>query len=113
MGARCLCRYFQGNISSAIIISIPIIQSVLTQPQRSSQLETDTSILLRKATSALEKNDVHAVVANELSTRKRRVSVVSREGVELIEVKEPEEIEKPIVDFLLELHKKYIKNQWP
>ena len=44
------------------------------------QLETDSKILIEKATKALRKYKVHAVVANELSTRKEEVVVVSSSG---------------------------------
>ncbi|CAI5493023.1 unnamed protein product, partial [Closterium sp. Naga37s-1] len=51
----------------------------------SFKLETDSSILLSKARSALQKNHVHAVVANELLTRGSKVVLVTEEGEEVIE----------------------------
>ncbi|KAF8103799.1 hypothetical protein N665_0185s0069 [Sinapis alba] len=41
----------------------------------SFKLETDSKILMEKATKALRKYKVHAVVANELSTRKEEISI--------------------------------------
>ncbi|XP_054817915.1 phosphopantothenate--cysteine ligase 2-like isoform X2 [Prosopis cineraria] len=43
----------------------------------SFKLETDSNILLKKADKALRKYKMHAVVANELSTRKEEVVVVT------------------------------------
>ncbi|KAI4337745.1 hypothetical protein L6164_016122 [Bauhinia variegata] len=43
----------------------------------SFKLETDKEILLNKAGAALEKYEMHVVVANELSTRKEEVVVVT------------------------------------
>ncbi|RVW65508.1 Phosphopantothenate--cysteine ligase 1 [Vitis vinifera] len=43
----------------------------------SFKLETDSNILLQKADMALQKYKMHAVVANELSTRKDEVVVVT------------------------------------
>ncbi|KAF5175226.1 Glutamate receptor [Thalictrum thalictroides] len=44
---------------------------------RLSQLETDSNILLKKADMALRKYKMNVVVANELSTRKEEVTVIS------------------------------------
>ncbi|KAL2892896.1 Phosphopantothenate--cysteine ligase 2 [Bienertia sinuspersici] len=46
----------------------------------SFKLETDSHILLEKASTALKKYNVHAVVANELVTRKEEVTVVTTHG---------------------------------
>ncbi|KAL7175105.1 hypothetical protein ACSBR2_028832 [Camellia fascicularis] len=46
----------------------------------SFKLETDSNILLQKADMALKKYKMHVVVANELSTRKEKVVVVTSSG---------------------------------
>jgi phosphopantothenate-cysteine ligase len=45
----------------------------------SFKLETDSAILQKKATMAMEKYDVHLVIGNELQTRYERVFILSRE----------------------------------
>ncbi|GAU19034.1 hypothetical protein TSUD_193720 [Trifolium subterraneum] len=76
-------------------------------------LETDSSILLKKANAALEKYKMHAVVANELSTRKEQVVVTT--GVDNITVlrdnSEPaNDVEKPLIKLLSERHATYIED---
>eukprot|EP00585_Thalassiosira_rotula_P001220 CAMPEP_0196161558 /NCGR_PEP_ID=MMETSP0910-20130528/47393_1 /TAXON_ID=49265 /ORGANISM="Thalassiosira rotula, Strain GSO102" /LENGTH=572 /DNA_ID=CAMNT_0041426503 /DNA_START=39 /DNA_END=1757 /DNA_ORIENTATION=+ len=44
----------------------------------SFKLETDPSILRQKAVMAMERNDVHMVVGNELATRYEKVFILSR-----------------------------------
>ncbi|KAL7526577.1 hypothetical protein ACHAWF_001829 [Thalassiosira exigua] len=44
----------------------------------SFKLETDASILRQKAVMAMERNDVHLVIGNELATRYEKVFVLSR-----------------------------------
>ncbi|GJP80809.1 hypothetical protein CLOP_g11008, partial [Closterium sp. NIES-67] len=75
----------------------------------SFKLETDTSILLTKARSALEKNRVHAVVANELLTRGSKVVLVTGEGEEVIEKSERgvADVEEPLVQLLLAMHHRH------
>lgn len=53
---------------------------------------------------------MHAVVANELETRKQRVIVVTSDGERLVE-REPAQadVEIPLVDFLITLQTAYIK----
>ncbi|CAI5530603.1 unnamed protein product [Closterium sp. Naga37s-1] len=76
------------------------------------QLETDSSILLSKARSALQKNHVHAVVANELLTRGSKVVLVTEEGEEVIERGEGGvggkgavgDVEEPLVKLLAAMH---------
>ncbi|CAI5951875.1 unnamed protein product [Closterium sp. NIES-64] len=78
----------------------------------SFKLETDSSILLSKARSALQKNQVHAVVANELLTRGSKVVLVTEEGEEVIERGEGGvegkgavgDVEEPLVKLLAAMH---------
>ncbi|CAI5504206.1 unnamed protein product [Closterium sp. Naga37s-1] len=79
------------------------------------KLETDSSILLSKARSALQKNHVHAVVANELLTRGSKVVLVTEEGEEVIERGEGGvegkgavgDVEEPLVKLLAAMHHKH------
>lgn len=75
------------------------------------QLETDPKILLEKAGSALKKYKMNMVVANELSTRKEEVVVVS--GNEKIIVCRNkalgvEDVEDPLIKLVVERHSAYI-----
>eukprot|EP00878_Enallax_costatus_P030985 GHUV01033808.1.p1 GENE.GHUV01033808.1~~GHUV01033808.1.p1 ORF type:complete len:120 (+),score=32.08 GHUV01033808.1:720-1079(+) len=98
----------------------------------SFKLETDESILLNKASGALDRYQVHAVVANLLHTRKDRVLIVqqrqkgrsdrsgapataaagddSSSGVEVVEVLRPVDephIEKQLVARIVGLHQQF------
>lgn len=74
------------------------------------QLETDTRILLEKAEAALKKYKMHAVVANELSTRKQEVTVVTSDGVTRVcRENEVSDVEKPLIDLLSQIHVEYIE----
>lgn len=77
----------------------------------SFKLETDQSILIQKARDALQKYRVHAVVANELVTRRSKVTVVTREGEHVIEKddKHPD-VEMLLVDFLQGKHTEILNN---
>ena len=44
------------------------------------KLETDSSILQQKSVLAMERNDVHMVIGNELSTRYEKVFILSRKN---------------------------------
>ncbi|KAF8096044.1 hypothetical protein N665_0319s0060 [Sinapis alba] len=78
----------------------------------SFKLETDSKILIEKATKALRKYKVHAVVANELSTRKEEVVVVSSNGNVVVRC-DSEKLESIVEDNLIRLivdqHSTYIK----
>jgi phosphopantothenate-cysteine ligase len=64
------------------------------------QLETDNKILIKKAQAAREKYGMHAVVANELETRKQKVIVVTSEGETVVEKDASQPVvEIPLVDF--------------
>ncbi|CAI5497502.1 unnamed protein product [Closterium sp. Naga37s-1] len=84
-------------------------------PPPPCQLETDSSILLSKARSALQKNQVHAVVANELLTRGSKVVLVTEEGEEVIErggggvegKGAVGDVEEPLVKLLAAMHHKH------
>ncbi|GFS35258.1 phosphopantothenate--cysteine ligase [Nephila pilipes] len=78
----------------------------------SFKLETDTSILLKKARGALEKYGHNLVIANELHSRKRKVVFVTKEEERPISLHEKEfkngkEIEEIIVQDLLCQYSKF------
>lgn len=76
----------------------------------SFKLETDTKILLKKAEAAREKYGMHAVVANELETRKQKVIVVTSEGQKLVEKDAFQaDVEIPLVNFLIAQQTSYIE----
>ncbi|KAI7727656.1 hypothetical protein M8C21_003447, partial [Ambrosia artemisiifolia] len=73
------------------------------------QLETDKEILLEKADTALKKYKMHAVVANELSTRKEVVILVSESGkVSVYRETDRSDVESPLIKLLVEKHSTYI-----
>ncbi|KAI5654775.1 hypothetical protein M9H77_31962 [Catharanthus roseus] len=79
----------------------------------SFKLETDSKILLDKASMALKKYKVHMVVANELSTRKEEVIVVSENGnivVRRDKTQTGADVENPLIELLVDRHSAYIKN---
>ncbi|KAJ4965661.1 hypothetical protein NE237_017510 [Protea cynaroides] len=78
----------------------------------SFKLETDSKILLEKADKALRKYNVHMVVANELSTRKEVVILVT--GSERLTVRRnkneaDDDVENPLIKLLVEKHSAYIE----
>ncbi|GLT41386.1 hypothetical protein SLA2020_154530 [Shorea laevis] len=79
----------------------------------SFKLETDSKILLEKAGIALKKYQVHAVVANELLTRKEEVMVVTSNGnISVCRDKSEvsSDVENPLVELLVGRHLAYIKD---
>ncbi|XP_019084595.1 PREDICTED: phosphopantothenate--cysteine ligase 2-like isoform X4 [Camelina sativa] len=79
----------------------------------SFKLETDSKILIEKATKALQKYKVHAVVASELSTRKEEVVVVSSSGNVVVrrDCDKPDEsiVEYNLIRLIVDRHSTYIK----
>lgn len=75
----------------------------------SFKLETDPELLLTKANLGLLRGNVHAVIANELESRKSTVSLVTREGVVQVDLGTFEEIEEPIVDVVVKKHQAYLE----
>ena len=75
-------------------------------------METDETILLEKARKALNKFGHKLVIANELNTRKNKVTLVSANDHQLITVSNEDniEIEKIIVEKVIQRHDFYIKN---
>ncbi|XP_049387226.1 phosphopantothenate--cysteine ligase 2-like [Solanum stenotomum] len=78
----------------------------------SFKLETDTDILLAKANMALKKYKMHMVIANELSTRKEEVIVVTEQ--EKVTVRRDctlagAEVESPLVELVVDRHSTFIK----
>ncbi|PWA95903.1 phosphopantothenate--cysteine ligase 2 [Artemisia annua] len=75
----------------------------------SFKLETDTEILLEKAGNALKRYKMHAVVANELSTRKEVVILVTNsEKVSVYRENDHSDVESPLIKLLIEKHTSYI-----
>lgn len=62
---------------------------------------------------ALKKYDMHAVVANELVTRKEEVVVVTQNGqitVRRDKTQAGSDVEQPLIDLLVNRHSEYIKD---
>ncbi|XP_074330624.1 phosphopantothenate--cysteine ligase 2-like isoform X2 [Apium graveolens] len=79
----------------------------------SFKLETDMNILLKKADTALRKYKMHAVVANELLTRKEEVTVVTTNGnisVYRDKSKGMTDVESPLIELLVEKHSEHIED---
>ncbi|KAL5984160.1 hypothetical protein ACLOJK_018263 [Asimina triloba] len=76
----------------------------------SFKLETDPEILLKKANNACRKYKMHMVVANELSTRKEEVIVITSDGETTVRRGDKnEDVEKPLIDQIVKSHAKYIE----
>lgn len=79
----------------------------------SFKLETDIKILLEKAATALNKYDMHMVVANELLTRKEEVTVVRKSDnitIRRDKTQAVADVEDPLVKFIVEKHSEYISS---
>ncbi|KAK4341387.1 hypothetical protein RND71_039888 [Anisodus tanguticus] len=75
-------------------------------------LETDKHILLAKADMALKKYKMHMVIANELSTRKEEVIVVTEHEkvtVRRDSTRAGAEVERPLVELVVDRHSAYVK----
>ncbi|XP_021898559.1 phosphopantothenate--cysteine ligase 2-like isoform X3 [Carica papaya] len=101
------------------LVQVPKMLSVLRKEWApmafciSFKLETDSKILLEKAGMALRKYKMHVVVANELSTRKEEVVVVTADEKILVQrdkFQAGSDVEKPLVELLVERHSGYIKD---
>ncbi|KAI4307338.1 hypothetical protein L6164_030538 [Bauhinia variegata] len=101
------------------LVQVPKMLSILRKkwaPQAfcvSFKLETDTNILLNKADAALEKYDMHAVVANELLTRKEEVVVVT--NADKITARRDKsqsgaDVEDPLIKLISEKHSTFIED---
>ncbi|GFP95193.1 phosphopantothenate--cysteine ligase 1 [Phtheirospermum japonicum] len=80
----------------------------------SFKLETDTKILLEKAGMALEKYDMHMVVANELLTRKEEVIVVTQNGnitVQRDAARADSDVEEPLIQLVVDRHSAYLSSK--
>ncbi|KAL2892895.1 Phosphopantothenate--cysteine ligase 2 [Bienertia sinuspersici] len=75
----------------------------------SFKLETDSHILLEKASTALKKYNMHAVVANELVTRKEEVTVVTTHGKICIRREAGDDVENPLIELLVQKHTAHIE----
>ncbi|KAK4489930.1 hypothetical protein RD792_000578 [Penstemon davidsonii] len=79
----------------------------------SFKLETDTEILLKKADMALERYNMHMVVANELLTRKEEVIVVAKSGkitVHRDKTQADADVESPLIKLVVDRHSDYISS---
>lgn len=82
----------------------------------SFKLETDSSILIKKATTALERYNHQLVIGNLLQTRKTEVVFVTPNDNEWIKLSEKDienqlEIESLIIPKIVTLHKEWIKSR--
>lgn len=72
-------------------------------------METDKEILLEKADTALKRYKMHAVVANELSTRKEVVILVTDNGKAYVyRENDHSDIESPLIKLLVDKHSTFI-----
>ncbi|XP_012567358.1 phosphopantothenate--cysteine ligase 1-like [Cicer arietinum] len=101
------------------LVQVPKMLSVLRKDWAplafciSFKLETDSSILLNQTNAALEKYKMHAVVANELLTRKEQVVVVtSSEKITVLRDngESANDVENPLIKLLSERHVSYIED---
>ncbi|KAF7829891.1 phosphopantothenate--cysteine ligase 2-like [Senna tora] len=101
------------------LIQVPKMLSVVRNEWAPSafcisfKLETDSNILLNKADKALENYKMHAVVANELSTRKEEVVVVTRADKTTVrrnKSQSGDDVENPLIRLLSERHSTYIED---
>lgn len=61
---------------------------------------------------ALKKYGMHAVVANELTTRKEEVVVVtSNKKITVRRCHQDEDVEKPLIELLIMQHSQYIQQK--
>jgi len=75
----------------------------------SFKLETDHDILLTKARQSIAKYCMHLVVANELDSRYKQVSLVTADYEEIINKEEGiKEVEIPMIQSLVEKHAEFI-----
>ncbi|KAL6268819.1 hypothetical protein P5V15_001943 [Pogonomyrmex californicus] len=82
----------------------------------SFKLETDESLLISKARTALNKYHHNLVIANILQTRKQQVIIVSKENNYVLSLTNEQlnngnEIEQLIVNDLVEKHAKFIQSK--
>ena len=76
----------------------------------SFKLETDDSLLLKKAKTALEKYGHDLVVSNCLATRKNKLILLDNEGEEVIE-KHGGFIEQDLIERIVQKYNEYAKNK--
>ncbi|TXG52887.1 hypothetical protein EZV62_022056 [Acer yangbiense] len=101
------------------LVQVPKMLSVLRKKWApmaffiSFKLETDIKILLEKADMARKKYEMHAVVANELLTRKEEVVVVTENekiSVHRDKSQAGSDVENPLIELLVGRHSAYIKD---
>ncbi|KAK3230780.1 hypothetical protein Dsin_002661 [Dipteronia sinensis] len=101
------------------LVQVPKMLSVLRKKWApmaffiSFKLETDIKILLEKADMARKKYEMHAVVANELLTRKEEVVVVTdneKIPVHRDRSQAGSDVESPLIELLVGRHSVYIKD---
>ncbi|XP_024027642.1 phosphopantothenate--cysteine ligase 2 [Morus notabilis] len=79
----------------------------------SFKLETDSKILLEKAGVALKKYKMNMVVANELSSRKEEVVIVTSDGqipVRRNKAAGVDDVENPLIQLIVERHSAHIES---
>jgi phosphopantothenate-cysteine ligase len=114
LGSKGFLHIIQGQLSPSpfSLFIVLVVHNLIIKIELCIQLETDSKILLEKATKALQKYKVHAVVANELLTRKEEVVVVSSSGNVVVrrDSNKPESIvEDNLIRLLVDRHSTYIK----
>ncbi|KAJ6799085.1 phosphopantothenate--cysteine ligase 1-like [Iris pallida] len=76
----------------------------------SFKLETDPDILLQKANAAMNKYQMHIVVANLLATYKQEVIVVTKKGKDSIRKHgQHDDVEEQLVNLIVEKHSEYLE----
>lgn len=75
------------------------------------QLETDPDILLQKADAAMNKYQMHVVIANLLATYKQEVVAVTKSSSRTTIRKRSQDadVEEEIVELLVQKHTEYIE----
>lgn len=103
LGARRLCHFFQGKC---------LFVGLFDSHKLFEQLETDENILLEKARKALNRYGHKLVIANELNSRKEKVTLVTASESESIRVDASQniEIEKLIVANVVKRHSEFISS---
>lgn len=98
------------------LTQVPKMLSVLSREWASSafcvsfKLETDADILLKKADAAMNKYQMHVVVANLLATYKEEVIAVTKSEKTVIRKPgQDDDMEEQIVDLLVHKHTEYIE----
>ena len=71
------------------------------------QLETDPSLLMKKANESLSKYGVNMVIANLLQTRKDEIILVAATGAVALHRGDEPEIEKSLIKAVVDRHTEF------